>query len=140
MTVSIDLTTLTPAQLSRLTTVALLVRSREHGNLAARIAGSMVAAVDAERMRRIARAEPRMQQAAIDTDQDAAPDAVDAEIRNALATLAAVRDSDGTDPSARPLWNDVLIALAELRDQRAASKHVVIDLLYPSRTVSDDAA
>lgn len=140
MTVNIDLGPLKGYQVAQLGLAAGLVRRREAGTLAARIASALRAACDQEERRRIARAVPRMYSVPIEIDQDAAPAAVDREIHDALLTVVTLRDSQGTQDPAREVWNVIASALAALRDQRAARRHEVVDLLYPHRTIPDEAA
>jgi hypothetical protein len=140
MTVSIDLTVLSNVQLARVGLVAGLLKRREGANLSGRIAAAMRRAVEAEEVRRISRAAGRLQVVPIDTDADAAPDVADAELQRAIGLLCTIRDSAGTDDPARDVWNELLVALAELRDQRAVERHQVVDLMYPSRSVPDNAA
>jgi hypothetical protein len=140
MTVQLDLTPLTHTQLSRISLVAGLVKRREAGKLAGRIAAAVRLAADAEERRRMAYIPGHLVTVPIELDQDAPPAVVDAELQNAIATFVTVRDSSGTEDAAREAWNTILIALAELRDGRAAGRHNVLHLMYGDGSLGDDAA
>lgn len=63
-------------------------------------------------------------------DADADPAQVDREIQHATGIVAVIRDSQATDRGAAQVWQAILLALAELADQRKAQRGEVARLLY----------